>query len=295
MEWFEWVNQPEAWTALLVLTVLEIVLGIDNIIFISILADRLPKEQRPSARFFGLALALVSRVLLLFSIAWLMKLTNVLFTVPIPDFLANLLEPGGGGHGHAPGGEPVVEPGVAEVKEHLDAGRLPFTGKGLILFLGGLFLIWKATKEIHHKMEEKSEQEMEKIHAADVKKGKIKQTSYASVLVTIAFMDIIFSLDSVITAVGMAKLLPVMVIAVLIAVGFMMLTAGPVSNFVNEHPTVKILALSFLILVGTALVAEGLYFHIPKGYIYFAMAFSVVVEMINIRLRKKPALPGTAS
>lgn len=293
MQWIEWVNQPEAWTALLVLTVLEIVLGIDNIIFISILADRLPKEQRPKARFYGLALALIMRVLLLFSIAWLMKLTNVLFTIPIPEFLADMLHPGGGGHGH--GAEGTPEPGVAEAKAHIDAGRLPVTGKGLILFLGGLFLLWKATKEIHHKMEEKSEQEMEKIHTKDVKAGKIKQSTFSSVLITIAFMDIIFSLDSVITAVGMAKLLPVMVLAVLIAVGFMMLTAGPVSNFVNEHPTVKILALSFLILVGTALMAEGLYFHIPKGYIYFAMAFSVAVEMVNIRLRKKQTPLGVSS
>jgi predicted tellurium resistance membrane protein TerC len=235
-----WLGQPEAWIALLTLTVMEIVLGIDNIVFISILVDKLPEAQRPRARFLGLALAMVTRIMLLFSITWVMGLTKDLFN--------------------------VLGQGIS--------------GKDLILILGGLFLIWKSTKEIHEKMEGDPQ------HAI----SGVAKATFGAILVQIAFLDIVFSLDSVITAVGMAKQIMVMVIAVIIAVVFMMIFAGPVSSFVSKHPTVKMLALSFLLLIGTTLIGEGMGFHIPKGYVYFAMAFSVFVEMLNLRMKKKRAL-----
>jgi len=239
---FSWFSNPEAWIALLTLCVLEIVLGIDNIVFISILVAKLPPEQQPRARFFGLALAMVARVTLLFLIGWVMSLTKPLFGVM----------------GHS------------------------FSGKDLILFVGGLFLIYKATKEIHEKLEGDP-------HHAIQGVGK---ATLGAILVQIALLDIVFSLDSVITAVGMVSYVSLMIIAVIVAVAFMMLFAGTVSDFVNEHPTVKMLALSFLLLIGTALIGESLHFHIPKGYIYFAMGFSVLVEMLNLRAsaKKKRAL-----
>jgi predicted tellurium resistance membrane protein TerC len=230
---FSWLANPQAWIALLTLCVLEIVLGIDNIVFISILVNKLPVEQRPRAQRFGLTLAMVARVTLLFLIGWVMSLTKPLFDVL----------------GHT------------------------FSGKDLILLLGGLFLIYKATKEIHEKLEGDPQ------HAIKGMAG----VTFGAVLVQIAILDIVFSLDSVITAVGMVQYVSLMIIAVIVAVAFMMLFAGKVSNFVNDHPTVKMLALSFLLLIGTALIGEGLHFHIPKGYIYFAMGFSVVVEMLNLR------------
>lgn len=238
---FSWFSSSEAWIALLTLTVMEIVLGIDNIVFISILADKLPESQRAKARLLGLGLAMLTRIMLLLSISWVMSLTKPLFSAYGKDI----------------------------------------TGKDLVLIFGGLFLIYKSTKEIHAKMEGDPEGEVRD----SVKKG----AAFGAVLAQIALLDIVFSLDSVITAVGMADRISIMVLAVLLAVGFMMFSAGAISDFVNRHPTVKMLALSFLLLIGTALIGEGLHFHVPKGYIYFAMAFSVFVELLNLRVKKKSA------
>jgi predicted tellurium resistance membrane protein TerC len=235
----EWITDPQAWIALATLTALEIVLGIDNIIFISVLVGRLPEHQRNKARTLGLAAAMGTRILLLLSLAWIMTLTATLFTVT----------------------------------------RWEISGRDLILILGGLFLLWKSVHEIHNSLEGEEVDE----HGAAV------QATFASVLVQIAIIDIVFSLDSVITAVGMADDVAVMVIAVVAAVAVMMLAARPIGEFVDRHPTIKMLALSFLILVGFALVAEGLDFHVPKGYIYFAMAFSVAVEVLNLRMRAAAA------
>jgi len=235
---FEWLNSPEAWIALATLTVLEVVLGVDNVIFISILAGKLPRDEQARARRVGLLLAMFMRIALLFSIAWIIRLTEPLFSV---------------------------------------FGK-SFSGRDLILLGGGLFLIAKATHEIHDKLEGEEGHGSARVAA-----------SFASVIVQIMLLDIVFSLDSVITAVGMADDLPVMVAAVVIAVGVMMLSAGAISAFVDRHPTVKILALAFLILIGVSLTAESFHTEIPKGYIYFAMAFSVFVEMINLRVRAKGA------
>ncbi len=233
---FEWITSPEAWIALLTLTVLEIVLGIDNIIFVAILAERVKEESRARARRVGLAIAISTRILLLFSIVWIMRLTEPLFSA---------------------------------------LGR-EISGRDLILIAGGIFLLFKSTREIHHKLEGDDDMRSVDGHA-----------SFLSVIVQIALLDIVFSLDSVITAVGLADHLPVMVIAVLVAGGFMIVSAEAVSAFVADHPTVKVLALSFLLLIGMSLVAEGMHQHIPKGYIYFAMGFSVFVEMINLRVQRK--------
>jgi predicted tellurium resistance membrane protein TerC len=239
----EWLLLPETWISLVTLTLLEIVLGIDNIIFISILANKLPAAQQGSARKVGLMLALVTRVMLLCGLAWLVKLTAPLFH--FPAILA--ME-------HAPG----------------------VSGRDLILLIGGLFLIWKSTHEIHDKLEGEEDAE-----------GKRVAPAYAAVLVQIMLLDIVFSLDSVITAIGMVKDVKVMIAAVVVAVVFMMVFADRISAFINDHPTLKILALAFLILVGFVLVLEGVHREVPKGYIYFAMAFSVGVELVNIRMRKK--------
>jgi predicted tellurium resistance membrane protein TerC len=232
----DWLTNPENWIALLTLTVLEIVLGIDNVIFISILVGKLPKPRQPRAQRIGLALAMVMRIGLLLSLAWLVKLTAPLFTV---------------------------------LREEI-------SGRDLILLIGGVFLIFKSTREIHERLEGEEGHASARVAA-----------SFASVIVQIMLLDIIFSLDSVITAVGMANHLPVMIIAVVAAVGVMMFAARPIGDFVAEHPTIKMLALSFLLLIGMSLIAEALDRHIPKGYIYFAMGFSVFVEMLNLRLRKK--------
>lgn len=226
--------------ALFTLTAMEIVLGVDNVIFISILASRLPQDQQARARQLGLGLALITRILLLLSISWIIGLTGELFSV-------------------------------------FDRA---FSGRDLILFGGGLFLIYKATHEIHAKLEGEEGHGDARV-----------TTSFASVIIQILLLDIVFSLDSVITAVGMAEALWVMIAAVVIAVGVMLLSAGPLSDFVNRHPTVKMLALAFLLLIGFTLVVEGLHFHIPKGYIYFAMGFSVVVEALNLRLASKSKEP----
>ena len=234
---FEWLLDPSAWMALATLTLLEIVLGIDNIIFISILVGKLPPAQRQRARVLGLAGAMVTRVLLLLSLAWVMRLTSPLFSM-------------------------------------FDEA---ISGRDLILIIGGLFLLAKSTHEIHGSLEGDEGESSAKTGAAH---------GFMATLVQIAILDIVFSLDSVITAVGMASHVPVMVLAIMIAVGVMMFAAKAIGDFVDTHPTIKMLALSFLILVGVALIAEGFDLHIPKGYIYFAMAFSLGVEMLNIRLRK---------
>ncbi len=231
-----WITSPENWTALVTLTVLEIVLGIDNIIFISILAGKLPPGQQARARAMGLALAMVTRLLLLLSLTWMMRLTTPLFSV---------------------------------------AGRA-LSGRDLILLTGGLFLIWKSTHEIHQRLEGESSGQRTARGAA----------TFGGVLAQIALLDIVFSLDSVITALGMANQVAIMMAAIIIAVGFMMFAAGPVSAFVDRHPTVKMLALSFLLLIGVTLIADGLGQHISKGYVYFAMSFSVFVELLNLRARK---------
>lgn len=237
MEWINWVYEPSAWVALLTLTFLEIVLGIDNIVFVSILTGRLPKEQQSRGRRIGLLMAMGMRIALLFSISWVMGLKAELFSL--------------WGHG--------------------------FAGRDLILLGGGLFLMWKSTTEIHHKLEGGEEIG----HG-----GSGKAATFGSVITQIAILDIVFSLDSVITAVGMAQHLAVMVIAVLVSVGMMMVFVNPICAFVEKHPTVKMLALSFLLLIGFTLVGEAFHLEIPKGYVYFAMAFSVVVEFLNLRLRK---------
>jgi predicted tellurium resistance membrane protein TerC len=230
----EWITSPEAWIALTTLTLLEIVLGVDNIIFISILVGRLPEAQRQRARLLGLGFAMGTRILLLLLLTWIMRLQATLFSVLNVDI----------------------------------------SGRDLILIGGGLFLLAKATLEIHHSVE-----------GADTKGHEVKHASFTSVIVQIGLIDIVFSLDSVITAVGLADHVGVMIVAIVIAVGVMMFAAGAIGRFVDEHPTIKMLALSFLVLIGVALIAEGIDVHIPKGYIYFAMAFSVVVEMLNIRIR----------
>lgn len=222
--------------ALLTLVILEIVLGIDNIVFIAILADKLPKEQQARGRQVGLGLALITRILLLLSLSWIIRLEDPLFSI----FLQEI------------------------------------SGRDLILLLGGLFLIAKSTHEIHDKLEGKAED-------SGVKKAA---ATFASVVIQIGLLDIVFSLDSVITAVGMASSLVIMITAVMVAVGVMLFASTPISKFVNRHPTVKILALSFLLLIGMSLIAEGLDQHIPKGYIYFAMGFSIFVEMLNLRVRQ---------
>jgi predicted tellurium resistance membrane protein TerC len=232
----EWITTPEAWISLLTLTLLEIVLGIDNIVFISLLSTKLPQEQQKKARQMGLLLALGTRILLLLGLAFMAKMQKELFNVF--------------GHG--------------------------FTGRDLVLLIGGLFLIWKATREIHEKLEGEDGEVTSRI-----------TPTFVSVIVQILLLDIVFSLDSVITAIGMAKHIPVMIAAVILAVMFMLVFAGKISGFIEQHPTLKMLALSFLIMIGFTLVLEGFHKEIPKGYIYFAMAFSVGVEVLNINMRKR--------
>lgn len=239
---------PETWISLITLTVLEIVLGIDNIIFISILADKLPKEQQARGRSVGLAMALITRILLLLSISWVMRLTAPLFNLS----------------------------GVFNITDAEWVEKLAISGRDLILLIGGLFLIYKSTHEIHGKLEGEEEGG-----------ANVKPKSFVATIIQIMILDIVFSLDSVITAVGMADHVEVMIAAVVIAVGIMMWASGGVARFVNKHPTVKMLALSFLLLIGVSLLAESLEQHIPKGYIYFAMAFSVLVEMLNLKMKSK--------
>lgn len=245
----EWISDPQIWISLLTLTVLEVVLGIDNIVFISILSCKLPAEQQKKARQLGLILALVTRVLLLFSIKWIMSLT-----------------------------EPFINLATTFGIDNPDWSRyLELSGRDLILFIGGLFLIYKSTTEIHHKMD----------GPHDEQKVSKKSATFMSTILQILVLDIVFSLDSVITAVGMVDQIGVMVAAVIIAVLIMLLSAEQISKFVNDYPSVKMLALSFLLLIGVSLTAEAFDQHIPKGYIYFAMAFSVLVEFLNIKSEKK--------
>jgi predicted tellurium resistance membrane protein TerC len=236
----EWVTNPQAWIAFATLTALEIVLGVDNVVFISILAGKLPPEKRAKARQVGLGLAMFIRILLLISISWVVGLTATLFHVAGQDI----------------------------------------SGRDIILLVGGLFLLGKSTHEMHGQLEGDEGHESVKVAA-----------SFAAVIVQILLLDIIFSLDSVITAVGMADDIGVMISAVVVAVGFMFVFAGAVSGFVENHPTIKMLALSFLLLIGTSLIAESFDLHIPKGYIYFAMAFSLFVEVLNLKLRKSRKAP----
>jgi predicted tellurium resistance membrane protein TerC len=236
----EWLTDPSIWIAFLTLTFLEIVLGVDNIIFISILSGKLPEQQRGRARLVGLGLAMLMRIGLLLVLAWIIRLTAPLFSVL---------------------GQEV-------------------SGRDMILIVGGLFLVGKSTFEIHDKLEGE--------HGETA--GRIPP-SFASVIVQILLLDIVFSLDSVITAVGMVDEVAVMIAAVVVAVAFMMLFSGPISGFVERHPTVKMLALSFLLLIGVTLIAEGFHQHISKGYIYFAMAFSVMVELLNLKIRARAAKP----
>jgi len=234
----EWLFDPHAWLALATLTVLEIVLGVDNIVFISILCGRLPAHQRAKARNIGLALAMLTRLALLFTLTWVMTMTEPLFEIAV-------------------------------------LGK-PFSGRDLILIGGGLFLLWKSVHEIHNALEGEEEG-----------RGAAAAAGFGAVIAQIAIIDIVFSLDSVITAVGMVDQVLIMVIAIVAAVGVMMFAARPIGEFVDRHPTIKMLALSFLILIGVALIGEGWELHIPKGYIYFAMAFAVAVEMLNIRMRAR--------
>lgn len=236
----EFLSDPNVWIAFATLTVLELVLGIDNIIFISILAGKLPPDQQARARFVGLGLALVMRVLLLLSLTWVMGLTTPIFEV----------------------------------------WGLGVSGRDLILIIGGLFLIGKSTHEIHGSLEGEEGHAVKKVYA-----------SFGAVIIQIGLLDIVFSLDSVITAIGMVNEISVMIAAVTISIIAMMLFAGTIGAFVQKHPTIKMLALAFLLLIGTTLIAEGLHFHIPKGYVYFAMAFSVLVEILNMRLRKRAKQP----
>jgi predicted tellurium resistance membrane protein TerC len=230
----DWITQPETWIAFLTLVALELVLGVDNVIFISILASKLPQNQQQSARRTGIMLAVVTRILLLLSISWIIGLTEPLFSVAGFDI----------------------------------------SGRDLVLLAGGLFLLWKSVHEIHQKLEGEEGQASAKVGAV-----------FWGVIVQIMLLDIVFSLDSVITAVGMVDHVEIMIAAVVIAAAVMVFTATPLANFVERHPTVKMLALSFLLLIGFTLIVEGLHQHIPKGYIYFAMGFSVLVEMLNLRIR----------
>ena len=236
----DWITQPETWIAFVTLVVLELVLGVDNVIFISILAGKLPAEQQPRARTTGIALAVITRILLLLSLSWIISLTEPLFSV----------------------------------------FNLEISGRDLVLLAGGVFLIWKATHEIHEKLEGVEGQASAKV-----------QASFWSVIVQIMLLDIVFSLDSVITAVGMVDELAIMITAVIVAALTMIFVATPLSEFVEKHPTIKMLALSFLLLIGFTLIVEGFHLHIPKGYIYFAMGFSVLVEMLNLRLRRVTEAP----
>jgi predicted tellurium resistance membrane protein TerC len=237
---FSWIARPESWVALITLIVLELVLGVDNIIFISILAGKLPKEDQSRARTTGIMLAVVSRILLLLSLSWIISLEEPLF--------------------------------------HIFGFGL--SGHNLILIAGGLFLLYKSTSEIHEKLEGQEGQASAKVAA-----------NFVSVIIQIMLLDIVFSLDSVITAVGMSNEIMIMIIAVVVAAGVMIFTSGPIGVFVEEHPTVKMLALSFLLMIGLTLIADGFGQHIPKGYVYFAMGFSIFVEMINLRVRHSHVKP----
>ncbi len=236
----DWLADPQTWIAFITLVVLELVLGVDNVIFISILAGKLPAHEQGRARTIGLGLAIVSRVLLLLSLSWIIGLTEPLFSVLTYEI----------------------------------------SGRDIILILGGLFLLGKSTHEIHQKLE-----------GAEGHASAHVGPSFAGVIVQILLLDVVFSLDSVITAVGMVDQLAIMIAAVIIAAGVMIVSAAPISGFVDRHPTIKMLALSFLLLIGFTLIVEGLHQHIPKGYIYFAMAFSIVVELLNLRLKKVRAEP----
>ena len=259
---FSWTTSSAAWIGLLTLVALEVVLGVDNIVFISILTGKLPPEQQKAARKKGLMLAVLPRILFLLLLGFILGLQKPVFSIPWPFE-----------QGPAPEGEPAVI-----------TGQLAISGKDLVLLVGGLFLLWQAVREIHHKLEG----EGENTAGSD---GKRAVVSTAAVMGQIMFMNIIFSLDSIVTAIGMTKLVPVMILAVLISTLIMILAVDGISHFVDKHPSVKMLALSFLLLIGTNLIAEAAHVHIPKGYVYFAMAFSVFVEMLNIKTSGRRSAP----
>lgn len=263
---FSWISNGGAWIGLVTLVILEVVLGIDNIVFISILTGKLPEADRPAARRKGLILAVIPRIIFLLLLGLILGLEHPLFTLPIEDPQAGRLT--------------SVPPGT----------QLGFSGKDLVLIIGGLFLIVQAVREIHHKIEG----EHDSPNGAGPPKVAAKM---GAVMIQIMLMNIIFSLDSIITAIGMVKEIPIMIIAVLISTALMIVAVNPISNFVEKHPAVKMLALAFLLLIGTNLLAESAHFHIPKGYVYFAMAFSVLVEVLNIRAstRNRAALASTPS
>ncbi len=257
---FTWTTQSAAWIGLLTLVALEVVLGVDNIVFISILTSKLPPEQQQKARKKGLILAVMPRLIFLLFLGWILSLSKPVFSIPWPFEQA------------VPhGSDAAIEP-----------GKLAVSGKDLVLLIGGLFLLWQAVREIHHKLEGAG------ASAAAAHQGA---AAAGAVMVQIMFMNIIFSLDSIVTAIGMTTIVPVMILAVLISTGVMILAVDGISRFVEKHPSVKMLALAFLLLIGTNLIAEAAHVHIPKGYVYFAMAFSVFVEVLNIKTSRSTAAP----
>ena len=255
---FSWIHDSGAWIGLITLIILEVVLGIDNVVFISILTGKLPEAQREHARRRGMILAVIPRVLFLLLLGVILSMREPLFSIPWP-------------FGQGAGAADAHGSAAAE------AGKLALTGQDLVLLVGGLFLIVQAVREIHHKLE----------GATGGENGSAAAATMRKVMIQVVFMNIIFSLDSIITAVGMVKQIPVMIIAVLVSTAIMMLAVNTISRFVERHPTVKMLALAFLLLIGTNLIAEAAHYHIPKGYVYFAMAFSVFVEALNIKAAKK--------
>ena len=259
---FSWTTSSAAWIGLLTLVLLEVVLGVDNIVFISILTGKLPKEQQKAARKKGLILAVLPRIVFLLLLGMILGLSKPLFDIPWPFEQAPAHE-----------GDPVRE-----------AGKLGITGKDLVLLIGGLFLMWQAVREIHHKLEGEGD-------GSTGDHAKRSAAGIGAVMAQIMFMNIIFSLDSIVTAIGMTKLVPVMILAVIISTVIMIVAVDGISNFVDKHPSVKMLALAFLLLIGTNLIAEAAHVHIPKGYVYFAMAFSVFVEVLNIRTSGRRSEP----
>ena len=259
---FSWTAESSAWIGLLTLVALEVVLGVDNIVFISILTGKLPKEQQAAARKKGLLLAVLPRIIFLMLLGYILAMQKPVFTIPWP----------------------FEQSAPHDATHPIEAGRIALTGQDLVLLVGGIFLLWQSVREIHHKLEGEGD-------GTTGDHAKRSAAGLGAVMVQIMFMNIIFSLDSIVTAIGMTKLVPVMIIAVLISTGIMVFAVEGISRFVEKHPAVKMLALSFLLLIGTNLIAEAAHVHVPKGYVYFAMAFSVFVEMLNIKTGGRRAEP----
>ena len=259
---FSWTAESSAWIGLLTLVALEVVLGVDNIVFISILTGKLPKEQQAAARKKGLILAVLPRIIFLMLLGYILGLQKPVFTIPWP----------------------FEQSAPHDAAHPIEAGRLALTGQDLVLLVGGIFLLWQSVREIHHKLEGEGD-------GSTGDHAKRSAAGLGAVMVQIMFMNIIFSLDSIVTAIGMTKLVPVMIIAVLISTAIMVFAVEGISRFVEKHPAVKMLALAFLLLIGTNLIAEAAHVHVPKGYVYFAMAFSVFVEMLNIKTSGRRAEP----